>query len=48
MRTTLTLLRQDPARAGLLRAGLSSLAVGVLLRVPPELIEALHKASAGD
>lgn len=46
MSSTLCLIRQDPARNGLLRAILTSLAVGLLMRVVPDLGEEFTSLTA--
>jgi hypothetical protein len=46
MRAALSLFRQDPARAALVRAVLSSLAVGFLFRLFPDISEALGTLDA--
>ena len=48
MSATLTLFRQDPSRGGLLRAIGSSLAVGLLMRVLPDLGEDIAELAADD
>jgi hypothetical protein len=48
MSTTLCLLRQDPARGGLLRAVGSCLAAGLLLRLVPEISTDLASLEAAD
>ena len=46
MSSTLCLIRQDPARSGLLRAVAISLAIGLLMRVVPDLGEEFTRLSA--
>ena len=48
MSATLHLLRQDPARAGLLRAIGSCLAAGLLLRMVPDIAHAVANLTAKD
>ena len=45
MNSTLCLVRQDPARGGLLRAVASCLAAGLLLRMVPDLGKAIAELS---
>ncbi len=48
MSSTLCLFRQDPARGGLLRAIVSSLAVGLLMRIAPGLAEEISDLRVDD
>jgi hypothetical protein len=48
MSSTLCLFRQDPARGGLLKAIISSLAVGLLMRIAPGLAEEISDLRVGD
>ena len=48
MSATLDLFRQDPARGALVRAVLTSLAIGILFRLVPEISDGLAALDARD